>query len=179
MNKNTLKVMTSSKNEHWCTPNVILQPLRDHLGPILLDPCSNPGSIVGAQRSFCGPLAGDLDGLVESWQVNGLVYVNPPYGRKIVPWIKKCAAEAAITKSLALTRTGNPNTEIVLLGPARTDTKWFQRVVLPTADAVILWEGRLKFEGAKDPAVFPSFLAYWGHRPTKFKVAYVGKGWPL
>jgi len=44
---------------------------------------------------------------------------------------------------------------------------------------VILWEGRLKFEGAKDPAVFPSFLAYWGHRPTKFKVAFVGKGWPI
>lgn len=173
MNKNTLKVMTSSKNEHWCTPNTILQPLRDHLGPILLDPCSNPGSIVGAQTAYCGPLAGDLDGLEQTWQFNGLVYVNPPYGRKIVPWIKKCSTEGQLAKQL-----GN-GTEIVLLGPARTDTKWFQRVVLPTADAVILWEGRLKFEGAKDPAVFPSFLAYWGHRPTKFKIAYVGKGWAL
>lgn len=173
MNKNTLKVMTSSSNEHWCTPNVILQPLRDHLGPILLDPCSNSGSIVGAAKTFCGPIVGDLDGLAEAWQVNGLVYVNPPYGRKIAPWIKKCAAEAALSRTL-----GTDN-EIVLLGPSRTDTKWFQRVVLPTADVVILWEGRLKFEGAKDPAVFPSFLAYWGHRPLKFKIAYVGKGWAI
>lgn len=173
MNKNTMRVMTSSANEHWCTPLTILKPLRDHLGPILLDPCSNPGSIVGAVTAYCGPIANDLDGLLESWQHNGLVYVNPPYGRKIVPWIKKCAEEGRIAKEQ------KNGTEIVLLGPARTDTKWFQRVVLPTADAVILWEGRLKFEGAKDPAVFPSFLAYWGHRPTKFKVAYVGKGWPI
>jgi len=147
--------------------------MRQHLGPILLDPCSNPGSIVQAARSFCGPIAGDLDGLAETWQYNGLVYVNPPYGRKIKPWIKKCSDEGALAKK------AQNGTEIVLLGPARTDTKWFQRIILPTADAVILWEGRLKFEGAKDPAVFPSFLAYWGHRPTKFKVAFVGKGWPI
>lgn len=173
MNNNTLQVMTSSKNEHWNTPLVILDPLRQHLGPIILDPCSNKGSLVGAKVQWCGPEAGDTDGLAESWQHNGLVYVNPPYGRKIKPWVKKCADQGALAKSL------KNGTEIVLLGPSRTDTKWFQRMVLPTADAVILWEGRLKFVGATAPAVFPSFLAYWGHRPTKFKIAYVGKGWAL
>lgn len=171
MDANTQRVMTSSKNEHWPTPNVVLQPLRDHLGPILLDPCSNDKSIVRAVTEWTGPAAGGVDGLARGWQFNGLVYVNPPYGRKIVPWVKKCKDEGDIAKAAA------NGTEIVLLGPARTDTKWFQRLILPSADAVLLWEGRLKFEGAKDPAVFPSFVAYWGHRPLKFKVAFVGKGW--
>lgn len=173
MNNNTLQVMTSSKNEHWNTPLVILDPIKQYLGPILLDPCSNAGSLVGATTEYFGPDAGGVDGLAQSWQFNGVVYVNPPYGRKIAPWIRKAAAEGKEAKDKA------NNTEIILLGPARTDTKWFQKVVLPTADAVILWEGRLKFVGATAPAVFPSFLAYWGHRPTKFKIAYVGKGWAL
>ena len=173
MDEHTRKVMTSSANEHWPTPEPILAPIRDRLGPILLDPCSNANSMVGAKIEWRGPEAGDVDGLGQSWQVNGMVYVNPPYGRKIGPWIKKCAEEGRLAKQ------AQNGTEIILLGPARTDTKWFQRIVLPSADSVILWEGRLKFLGAKDPAVFPSFLAYWGHRPTEFKIAFVGKGWSI
>jgi len=171
MDERTRKIMTSSKNEHWNSPSVILDPLDQHLGPILLDPCSNGSSIVKAVTEWHGPAAGGVDGLTQSWQVSGLVYVNPPYGRKIRPWIQKCVDEAGLAKA------ASNDTEIVLLGPARTDTKWFQRLILPSADSVLLWEGRLTFAGAKDPAVFPSFLAYWGHRPLKFKVAFVGKGW--
>lgn len=178
MDKNTLRIMTSSNNEHWNTPNTILAPIKNRLGPIALDPCSNAGSIVSAKTAWYGPGLNSPDGLVhdgllESWQAGGIVYVNPPYGRKITPWVKKCAAEGALAKEL---RQG---TEIILLGPSRTDVKWFQRFVLPTADSVILWEGRLKFEGAKAPAVFPSFIAYWGHRPIDFKIAFVGKGWAV
>lgn len=173
MDANTHRVMTSSANEHWPTPRTILDPIRAHMGTIALDPCSNKNSIVGATVEWFGPAENDVDGLAQSWQVNGLVYVNPPYGRKIGPWIRKCAEEGRLAKQ------AQNGTEIILLGPARTDTKWFQRIVLPSADSVILWEGRLKFEGAKAPAVFPSFLAYWGHRPTKFKIAFVGKGWSV
>jgi hypothetical protein len=176
MDDNTLRVMTSSANEHWNTPAVVRDPILT-LGKIKLDPCSNPGSILGAETEFYGPGAATnaQDGLLESWQCGGLVFVNPPYGRKIVPWITKCAREADIT------RTSGPGfkagTEIILLGPARTDTKWFQLEVLPTADSVLLWKGRLTFEGAPAPAVFPSFLAYWGHRPGMFRQAFAGKGW--
>lgn len=173
MDEHTRKIMTSSANEHWPTPLTILDPIRTRMGPILLDPCSNKNSIVHAATEWFGPAEGHVDGLAQTWQVGGIVYVNPPYGRKIGPWIKKCAEEGRLAK-----QTKNM-TEIILLGPARTDTKWFQRVVLPSADSVILWEGRLKFEGAKAPAVFPSFLAYWGHRPTDFKIAFVGKGWSV
>lgn len=180
MDKNTHRIMVSSANEHWPSPQTILGPIKSRLGQIHLDPCSNPDSIVGAKHNFYGPpsekfpnLPNNKDGLLETWQVGGIVYVNPPYGRKIGPWIKKCSTEGALAKEL------KQGTEIILLGPARTDTKWFQRFVLPTADSVILWEGRLKFEGAKAPAVFPSFIAYWGHRPIDFKIAFVGKGWAV
>lgn len=173
MNKKTLAVMTSSANEHWNTPATVLDPIKHHLGPIVLDPCSNAGSLVGAAIEWIGPEAGGIDGLTQSWQVGGVTFVNPPYGRKIGPWVRKCMTEGQLAK-----QAGN-NTEILLLGPARTDTKWFQRVILPSADSVILWEGRLKFEGAKAPAVFPSFIAYWGHRPIQFKIAFVGKGWSI
>lgn len=170
MDDNTQRIMLSSANEHWNSPRVIVDPLHKHWGNVELDPCSNPGSIVNASHSYCGPGI-DVDGLQASWQMGGLVYVNPPYGRKIKPWIIKCRDEGESARLL------NTGTEIILLGPARTDTKFFQKIVLPTADSVLLWEGRLTFGGAPAPAVFPSFLAYWGHNKAKFKLAYVGKGW--
>ncbi|NJL54106.1 adenine methyltransferase [bacterium] len=101
----------------------------------------------------------------EPWDRKGLNFVNPPYGRKIAPWIAKCASEAA------------DGAEVILLGPARTDTKWFQRVLAPSSPQVLLWEGRLKFLGATNSALFPSFLAYWGSNPEKFVRAFAGKGW--
>lgn len=170
MEQTTLAAMTSSANQHWNTPPEILTPLYQQFGGIALDPCSNPGSIVKASKTFSGPDI-DKNGLTESWQVGGLVYVNPPYGRHIKAWIRKCADEAKLAKE------NNNKTEIVLLGPARTDTYFFQKIVCPTADKALLWEGRLTFLGAEAPALFPSFLAYWGHRPDQFMMAYLGKGW--
>ena len=168
---NTMRVLTSSANEHWPTPRTIIDPLVKRFGQIALDPCSNAESIVNAKVNWYGPAHNDVDGLAQSWQYPGLVFVNPPYGRKIVSWVRKCAQEAEIAK-----RT-NSGTEIVLLGPSRTDTKWFQRTIFPSADAVIFWEGRLTFLNAPAPAPIPSFLAYWGPNPLKFKLAFVGKGW--
>lgn len=167
MDEKTRKAMVSSKNEHWNTPESVLLPLRS-MGPVLLDPCSNSSSIVNARTAYDGVTA---DGLTLSWQCGGLVYVNPPYGRKLKLWVKKCVNEAAIA------RENNNNTEIVMLGPARTDTQVFQSSILPTAGSVLLWAGRITFLGAKAPSVFPSFLAYWGPNPAKFKIAFLGKGW--
>jgi hypothetical protein len=84
-----------------------------------------------------------------------MVYVNPPYGRKIKPWVQKCVNEAKRAKE------ESNDTEIILLGPARTDTQFFQKLVCPTAS----------------PALFPSFLAYWGPRPALFEQAFTGMGW--
>lgn len=170
MDSKTLQAMTSSVNEHWNTPKGILEPIKKAMGPVLLDPCSNSHSLVRAKTEWFGPEI-NKDGLKESWQVGGIVFVNPPYGRKIRQWTKKIAAEAAIA------RDENNKTEIILLGPARVDTAFFQEDVCPTADKVLLWKGRVTFDGAKAPALFPSFLAYWGPNVDRFMIAFLGKGW--
>lgn len=170
MDNTTLQAMTSSANEHWNTPTEVIDLIKQRFGSVTLDPCSNSKSLVGAKMAYCGPDI-DKDGLVESWQCGGLVFVNPPYGRKIRKWVDKCASEADIAYH------EKNNTEIILLGPARTDTAFFQKAVCPTADKILLWQGRLTFAGANAPALFPSFLAYWGHRPDAFMMTFLGKGW--
>lgn len=178
MRKKTIASMTSSVNEHWNTPETIIKPMVARFGQVALDPCSNAGSIVNAKQVYTGPDSGGLDGLAETWQVNGVTFANPPYGRKIRLWTKKAAAEAALAKAVYMTNPNGPMmTEIIMLGPARTDTKYFQEDVCPTADAVCLLKGRLIFLGAPSTALFPSFLAYWGPRPVEFKLAFIGMGW--
>lgn len=170
MDAATINKMTSSANQHWNTPPRILAPIYVNFRDIALDPCSNPNSIITATQKFSGPDI-DKDGLAESWQCGGLVYVNPPYGRKIKPWVQKCVNEAKRAKE------ESNDTEIILLGPARTDTQFFQKLVCPTADKLLLLEGRITFLGATSPALFPSFLAYWGPRPALFEQAFTGMGW--
>lgn len=163
MDKNTRKTMHSSKNEHWGTPEEVLTPVRQ-VGKIILDPCSNKQSIVLAENNICLP----QDGLAEDWyKYNGLVYVNPPYGRKIFSWMVKCQQESCF------------GAEIIALVPSRTDTKWFQGTIgrKNGADAVCFWKGRIKFLGAPHPAPFPSVVAYWGPRVDKFKKVFGPKGW--
>lgn len=46
---------------------------------------------------------------------------------------------------------------IVMLLPARTDTKWFHEYIYGKAEIRFV-KGRLKFGGAKDAAPFPSMV---------------------
>ena len=46
---------------------------------------------------------------------------------------------------------------LVMLVPARTDTKRFHKYILPYAEIRFL-KGRLTFVGAKDPAPFPNMV---------------------
>ena len=89
------------------------------------------------------------DGLLQPW--DGGVWCNPPYGKEIGKWVEKASRER------------ESNRFIVMLLPARTDTKWFQQYVLPYA---WLWfvDGRLKFGGAETSAPFPSVVAVYAKR---------------
>lgn len=158
--------LLTSKSEHWCTPPEFLVLVRD-IDDIGLDPCSNVFSIVGAKKAFTLP---KHDGLAESWQGEGLVFVNPPYGRALKHWVIKAVDEAS------------KGAEIIMLTPARPDTKWFHEWILPTADALCFVKGRLKFiDGLtgtkKNPATFPSLVSYWGPRADLFEAAFVDAGW--
>ena len=80
------------------------------------------------------------DGLKADWY--GHVWCNPPYGRVIKDWVLKASLHHDL---------------VVMLLPARTDTRWFHELVLPNADVKFI-KGRLKFGGHKVSAPFPSML---------------------
>ena len=81
-----------------------------------------------------------MDGLKQEW--TGVCWCNPPYGRQIGKWVEKAC------KSLAT---------VVMLLPARTDTKWFHDWCLPYGKIEFL-RGRLKFGGCDNSAPFPSMI---------------------
>lgn len=92
----------------------------------------------------------EANSLVQPWE--GRCWCNPPYGRGILSWVSKAAEESAINGSL-----------VVMLLPARTDTKWFAAVA-ESADEIRFIKGRLHFEGQPANAPFPSMVAIWfGH----------------
>jgi site-specific DNA-methyltransferase (adenine-specific) len=70
-------------------------------------------------------------------------FSNPPYGRRLPKFLKKGYEES---KNGSL---------VVFLITAKPDTQWWHRYVWASTEVWEL-EGRLTFEGSKDPAPFPS-----------------------
>jgi site-specific DNA-methyltransferase (adenine-specific) len=87
------------------------------------------------------------NGLAQSWQ-NNVCWCNPPYTRnKIELWVKKAALEVS------------DDCTIVMLLPARTDTRWFHDYIYRNPNCKITFlRGRLKFSGHKNSAPFPSMI---------------------
>lgn len=148
------RVLTSSDMQTHNTPPEILSAIKP-FGKILLDPCSNAGSIVRARVSWTE----QDDGLPRSWLIpgTGIVYVNPPYGEALPTWIRKMIEEA------------KRGAEIIALVPARTDTQWFD--LASTSADVALWKGRITYRGSTNPAPFPICLLYFGPRRALFRKA--------
>ena len=138
MNSNTKLVMFSSKTGDWETPQEFFDKLNWRFGPFDLDPCAC------AQSTKCTNFFTEAEnGLVKNWE-GFTSFVNPPYGRGIEKWIKKGYDEAR-----------KNNTKVVMLIPARTDTKYWHQHVMK-ADEVYFIKGRLKFGDSKNSAPFPS-----------------------
>ena len=171
MDNSTYQGMSSSKNEHWCTPKEILDLVRQ-VNPIALDPCSNKHSTVNAKISYSLPDDGTLADWTALCELYGLAFVNHPYKRGItVPnWYRKIVHEA------------ENGCEIITLSAARTDTAWCQKYVFGKAQAVCFVAGRLRFidgltgKKAGAGAFFPSMLAYYGPNVEKFKTIFNSLG---
>lgn len=135
-------------NQTQITPSYVIDPVREALGGIVLDPCTEPDNPVGADVFYSLP----VDGLAQSWRFRS-IYVNPPYGKAREPWVKKCI------------RAGFVGSRVVLLIPAATDTRIFQEA-LTSANQYVLIKGRVKF-GVLRPnrrqiaASHPSALIGW------------------
>lgn len=139
--------LNSSVKHDWMTPDNVLELVRQ-VGPIALDPCTTWENPTGAGTFIFPDQEDGLDAPWARYAGRGLTYVNPPYGRALPFWVKKCVEEA------------EQGAEIVLLVPARTDTRWAARV-FETADVVAFWKGRMRFKGAPASAPFPTMLAFW------------------
>lgn len=150
----------AAPNDQWCTPPEVLEPIYEHFGEIGLDPCSDtrePHTVWAKQHYWRRWNRGGDNGLSESWDNHGLVYVNPPFSN-VAPWAEKAAKEGD---------------EVILLVPCRTGAVWWQTWVAP-ADVILFWKGRLTFVGAKNTAPFHCALVYWGTRPELLLKAFPG-----
>lgn len=135
---NNIDVMFSSKSDEWATPQHIFDELNNEFN-FDLDPCAN------FENHKCSDFyTMDQDGLLQDW-CGRRVFCNPPYSN-ISEWVKKSFFE-----------TKNKNTLVVLLIPARTDTKYFQDYILNRSEIRFI-RGRLKFGDGKNPAPFPSMI---------------------
>ncbi len=131
-----MSVHFSSKSDNWETP----QNLFDELNSIFnftTDVCAS------ADNKKCQHYYDvEMNGLKQDWV--GTCWMNPPYGREIIKWMKK-AYESSLN-----------GTTVVCLVPARTDTKWWHEYAIKGNITFI--RGRLKFGGHKNSAPFPSAI---------------------
>ena len=129
-------ILYSSNSEEWETP----QDLFDKLNKEFLFTLDVAASHKNAKCPFY--LTKEKDGLKHKWI--GGVWCNPPYGREIGKWVKKCSEYEGLS---------------VMLIPARTDTKWFHDYIYHNPRAEIRFlKGRLHFNNSKNAAPFPSMI---------------------
>ncbi len=133
-------VMFSSKTSEWETPQDFFDKLNAEFN-FTLDPCAT------RENAKCAKyFTVEDDGLKQDWQ-GEIVFCNPPYGRAIKDWVKKCYEESR-----------KENTTVVMLIPARTDTKHFHEYIYHKAKEIRFIKGRLKFGNSKNSAPFPSMV---------------------
>lgn len=131
------KGLFSSNTDLWSTPQEFYDKLNDEFC-FTLDPCATE------ENHKCDKYyTKEQDGLLQDWK-DEIVFCNPPYGREIGKWVKK-AYESKRSKP------------IVMLLPARTDTRWFHEYIYNYSEIRFI-KGRLKFGDSKNSAPFPSMI---------------------
>lgn len=133
---------TNMISDTWLTPIEIVEAL----GDFDLDPCTPiemPWKTAENRYTIID------DGLAQDWE--GRVWMNPPYSREAVKWLRKMA---------------NHNNSIALVF-ARTETSWFYETIWNKASGLLFLEGRLYFHKgdgtrAKANAGAPSVLVAYG-----------------
>lgn len=131
-------------SDTWLTPPEIIHAL----GKFDLDPCCPP---VMPWPTAERMLNERDDGLSAEWE--GRVWLNPPYSREAVKWLRRLAKHGQGTALIF----------------ARTETSWFFETIWNAADAVLFLEGRIHFHKADGTraaanAGAPSCLVAYGEK---------------
>ena len=137
------KILFSTSNDCWETPIYLFIYLNDEFG-FTIDAMAN------SNNKLCDRYYSIENSFLDNYPENEVIYCNPPYSRNLGKIIKHCNDLRKL------------NNTIVLLIPARTDTKWFHEY-LYNKDGVELrfLKGRLKFTLNKinyNSATFPSMI---------------------
>lgn len=116
----------SHARQAMLTPGYVLEPIRELLGGIGLDPCTEPDNPTNAETFYCLP----TDGCAMPWD-SETVFCNPPYGEARKRWVERCIDEGTKRR-------------VVLLMPSHTDTKVCQ-MALQSCRSVLFVRARLRF----------------------------------
>ena len=140
--------MRSSISDSWTTPVDFWEELNREFS-FTLDAAALEKSTLVCDNWYGPDHPNPLrrDALVCNWNeddMDGTVWLNPPYGRAIKSFVAKANAEA------------QKGATVVCLVPARTDTQWWWDSCIHHEVRFI--KGRLKFGGQKNSAPFPSAL---------------------
>lgn len=131
------ELMFSNKTDQWATPQAFFDELNKEFH-FTLDPCADENNHK-CEKFFTK----EQDGLAQTWE-GETVFCNPPYSQN-AKWVEKCYTES------------KKGSTVVLLIPARTDTRWFHNYIYGKAEIRFL-KGRLKFGDSKNAAPFPSMI---------------------
>ena len=134
-------VFYSSKTDMWATPQDFFDVL-DAEFHFTLDACA-----VKENAKCAAYYTPEQNGLDQPW--TGQVWCNPPYGRNVGQWVKKAHD------------TASGGGCVVMLLPARTDTRWFHDYIYGKTEVRFI-KGRLKFGGCQNAAPFPSMVVIFG-----------------
>jgi phage N-6-adenine-methyltransferase len=151
------KTLYSSSSDEYETPKHLFDYL-NKLFEFQLDPCAAQQRERQDRIKTLHRFTEDDDGLDRYWG-NYSTFVNPPYS-KISKWIDKALKEydGRLGTYAQMPDPSHRPKPIVLLVPARTDTKWFHKITKYSFTKVIFLKGRLKFNKMKASAPFPSCL---------------------
>lgn len=134
-------VFYSSKTDMWATPQDFFDAL-DAEFHFTLDACAVKEN--AKCEAYYTP---EQDGLDQPW--TGRVWCNPTYGRNVGQWVKKAHD------------TASGGGFVVMLLPARTDTRWFHDYIYGKTEVRFI-KGRLKFGSCQNAAPFPSMVVIFG-----------------
>ena len=136
------KGLFTSNNNEWGTPVEFYNKL-DKEFHFTLDVCAS------LENHKCNKFfTKEQNGLIQEWK-DEVAFCNPPYGREISKWVEKCYRQHQIH-----------NITVVMLLPARTDTKWFHNFIYHKSEIRFI-KGRLKFNDQNNPAPFPSMVVVY------------------
>jgi phage N-6-adenine-methyltransferase len=138
-----LKTLRSATVE-WPTPQALFDELHAEF-------CFTTDVAATSENAKCEHYyTQEQDGLKQDWR--GVCWMNPPYGRAMVEWLKK-----------AIRETWNETTTVCLI-PARTNTAWWHDLCQKYGEVRFV-RGRPKFGGADHGLPQPLAIVVFRGRP--------------